>query len=189
MKLSLLLSMFLFVSSTSFAYQEPSISEASPEAKKAILRQLLVAVPAYLVESEKVLETIEKNAVVNKITDETKLSKTKIKGLFVPGQTQLAKILTETQFRSGRVDVNVAWLRQSVIELRKLNALVAQIYESQSGYEKLDSFFVNASYSQDEISEDVSLDILAISRPYCNLTISYSHMEDDMSVSTSEICD
>ena len=189
MKLSLILSTMMLLSSTSFALHDPSILEASPEAKKAILRELLVAIPAYLVESEKVLEVIEQNATEKKLTDQTKLSKTKIKGLFASGQKRLSKILSEAQFQEGRDDADVAWLKQSVLELKKLNKLLGSVYESQDGYKNLDAFFVNASYSQDETSEDVSIDIQAVSRFYCNLTVTYSKMENEISISTAEVCD
>ena len=189
MKCMLLISILFAIGSSSFASQKVSFEEASPEAKKMIMRELIVAVPAYLVESEKVLEIIEKNAADKKITDQTILSQTKIQSLYSEGQSRLSKILTDSSFREGRSDVNVLWLKESIAQLKNLNKILAEVYKKQADYKKLDSYFINASYSKDEISEDVSVDVLAVSRPYCNLTFSYSKTDGGTSVNASELCD
>jgi hypothetical protein len=153
-----------------------------------VLDKLDEIVPVYLAETESVLARID--ALPGPIPETTALDDVPIPDLFASGQVALLEVLDDADFAGGRSDYDVAWLRNSAVELEALRQAVADVIADGTSPDTFDEYLTNTGYSHNAAG-DVEIDagIAAVSRYYCNLDIQILDDADGFQVSALESCD
>jgi hypothetical protein len=155
-----------------------------------VLDKLDEIVPVYLAQTRAVLDQIDA-LPAGAVTEATRLDEVPIPDLFVAGNEVLLEVLDDADFGGGRRDHDVAWLRQSAVELASLGEAVEQLVVDGTSPASFDAYLTNASYHhRDGNPVEINLGIAAVSRFYCNLDVRIvDDPTDGFYVSASETCD
>ena len=147
-------------------------------------------VPVYLAQTRTVLDQIDA-LPAGTVTEATKLDEVPIPDLFAAGNTALLEVLDDADFAGGRRDHDVAWLRQSAVELASLGEAVDQLIVDGTSPASFDAYLTNTSlWHGDGGAVEIDLGIAAVSRFYCNLDVRIvDDPPDGFYVSASESCD
>ncbi|HVK83518.1 MAG TPA: hypothetical protein VM513_05390 [Kofleriaceae bacterium] len=168
----------------------PFLSDMPGWGRYIVLDTLDEIVPAYLDETRAVLARIDA-LPAGTVTETTELDEVPIADLFEAGQSALAEVLVEADFTGGRADHDVAWLRQSAVELAALAEAVDQVIADGTSPASFDAHVVNTrSWEGSDGTVEISFSVAAVSRFYCNLDV---RIVDDPTegffVEASETCD
>lgn len=155
-----------------------------------VLDELDEIVPVYLAQTRAVLDQIDA-LPAGTVTETTRLDEVPIPDLFAAGNDALLEVLDDADFAGGRSDHDIAWLRQSAVELASLGEAVDQLIVDGTSPASFDAFLTNASYHhRDGNPVEINLGIAAVSRFYCNLDVRIvDDPTDGFYVSASESCD
>lgn len=125
------------------------------------------------------------------IAETTALDEVPIPDLFDSGQAALLAALDDADFSGGRTDHDVAWLRQSAVDLEALRQSVVRLIGDGTSPAELDQHLTNHSYWQGpDGAIEITLGIQAVSRFYCNLDVRIvNDPVDGFWVEASETCD
>jgi hypothetical protein len=153
-----------------------------------VLDQLDEIVPVYLAETRSVLARID--ALPGTIAETTALDDVPIPDLFANGQTALLEVLSDADFAGGRTEHDIAWLRQSAIELETLRQDVVQLIADGTSPSSFDVHLTNEAYwtGPNGVLE-INVGLAAVSRFYCNLDVRIMNTEQGFSVEANESCD
>jgi len=147
-------------------------------------------VPVYLAETRAVLGRIDA-LPAGTVTETTSLDEVPIPNLWDAGNEALGQILVDVDFGGGRSDHDVAWLRQSAVDLDMLSEAVFQLQGDGTSPASFDEHLTNTwSHRSPDGSMDIRFGIAAVSRFYCNLDVRIvDDTTDGFFVEASETCD
>ncbi len=150
------------------------------------LDKLDEVIPVYLEETQKVLELID-DLPQGVVDETTKLDEVPIVLLFADGDDALSAVMSDSSFASGRNEHDIAWLRQSEVELQELVDAVDQAMAD--GSNPANKHFTNVgNWTGSSGSFEINIGVRAVSRFYCNLDIRI-HDDNGFGVDTGEYCD
>jgi hypothetical protein len=118
------------------------------------------------------------------------LDQVPIPDLFAPGNLALRGVLDDVDFAGGRTDHDVAWLRQSAIDLEAMSAAVTQLLGDGTSPAAFDAHLTNSSFWQGTNGAlEITVGVAAVSRFYCNLDVRIADGPHGFTVGASESCD
>lgn len=148
-------------------------SEMDFEAKHLSLVGLADVLPGYIEATEAVLEELD-GFPCGVIDETTRLGQKHILDLFSRNEVLLrkSKFIEDTDFAGGRDEHDVAWLRESLVGLRKLLVLVQDANTTGVIPVEIDKYLWISSFKRwDAERFNFQFIVEPVSRFYCNLTI------------------
>lgn len=186
---SLVVALVVLLSSQITVALDRPFSQVAETPRKILIMKMAASIPAYIAATEGVLREIDA-LPAGTITEQTELDELPIADIFKRNSQPLRESAEfgDIDFIGGRRDHDVAWLRQSLVELKETLRLVKLEAAGKSVATQLDPLVHVVSHSMNH-DQETHIILQATSRFYCNVEFRVYNEGNSRIITADEYCD